>query len=261
MANGTSEPYHHIDLSPEYNRIIVALTGIRDDIRLLRRRIEDHEQGVVTNNVMNDLQRALLAVNMSTAAGNNAEAVRQAVQRTNNGEGGFNGGAGTPAQPAGEDLFGGATTREGERAAILEALGQDPAETKTLIRVGGLYYWEADATAGPDDGLRGSIPQTTPYAQGAYLGYHKFAENVPSTGTPAGPPDDVPHPSIAKKRWPAPRAEGTTALPVSNPNADLINPITGEVVGKDAALIAAESQSGSTSPTPANPDQTSGGPS
>ena len=54
---------------------------------------------------------------------------------------------------------------------ILEKLGQDIADTKTLIRVNGQYYFEAEATAGPDDGLRGSIPQVTKFSQGAQLGY------------------------------------------------------------------------------------------
>jgi hypothetical protein len=30
-------PYQHLDMTPEYNRIITALTGIRDDVRLLQK--------------------------------------------------------------------------------------------------------------------------------------------------------------------------------------------------------------------------------
>jgi len=219
-GNGTSSPYEHIDMTPEYNRIITALTGIRDDIRLLRRRAEDCEIGVVTNSVMNDLQRAMMTTSMSASGGNMAESVRQAIDSGNT----ANGGIGAPTAPAGEDGL--------TRAEILAALGQDAESTRTVIRVNGMYYFEAEATAGPDDGLRGSIPQVTPYTQGEYLGYHNWASNQPVTGSPAGPPDDIPHPSVTKKRWPATRPAGQTAVPTANPNADLIDPVTGDVIPK-----------------------------
>ena len=35
----------------------------------------------------------------------------------------------------------------------------------------GQYYFEAEATDGPDDGLRGTIPQIQKFVQGAQLGY------------------------------------------------------------------------------------------
>ena len=75
-------PYKHLDMTPEYNRIITALTNIRDDIRILRNRSEDGDGGIVTNEVMNGMQKELLAVSMSGAGGGNAEAVRQAVSYT-----------------------------------------------------------------------------------------------------------------------------------------------------------------------------------
>ena len=62
-------------MTPEYNRIITALTGIRDDVRLLQTLQSDPESGIATNNVLNDFQRALLAVQMSSAVGNTAAAV------------------------------------------------------------------------------------------------------------------------------------------------------------------------------------------
>lgn len=213
--------FNHVDYTAELNRIIVALTGIRDDVRLLRRRTEDSEQGVVTSQVLNDLQRAMLAVSMSSSGGNHAEAVRQNINSGTT----LNGGNGAPAADSGDDTGDSKT----ERITILGQLGQDVESTKTLIRVGGLYYWEAEPAAGVDDGLRGPIPEVVPYSLGTQLGYHDLSSN---TAKPGSPPDatslDV---TAAKKRWPAPRADGTTALQVANPNADLINPATGQVVG------------------------------
>lgn len=232
-----ADPYKHIDMTPEYNRIITALTGIRDDIRLLRRRAEDCETGVVTNSVMNDMQRALLAVSMSASGGNMAESVRQTIESGV----GVNGGIGAPTDPAGEDT---GFTRE----EIISALGLPEDTTRVIIRVNGMYYYEAEATAGPDDGLRGSIPQPTPYVQGEYLGYHDFVTNIPKTGTPSGPPDSIPHPSITKKRWPASRPEGQTAMPSGNPNADLVNPVTGEVIPKSLEDQIADIENGTTPP-------------
>ena len=59
--------FNHVDYTDELNRIITALTGIRDDVRLLQTLQSDPESGIVTSNVLNDFQRALLAVSMSTA--------------------------------------------------------------------------------------------------------------------------------------------------------------------------------------------------
>ena len=44
-----ADPYQHLDMTPEYNRIITALTGIRDDIRLLQTLQSDPESGITTN--------------------------------------------------------------------------------------------------------------------------------------------------------------------------------------------------------------------
>ena len=52
--------FEHTDYTAELNRIIIAMTGIRDDIRLLRKTLEDPEQGISTSHVMNDLQKALM---------------------------------------------------------------------------------------------------------------------------------------------------------------------------------------------------------
>ena len=54
-----SVDFTHTDYTDELNRIITALTGIRNDIRLLRKVMEDPEQGAVTSNVLNDLQKAI----------------------------------------------------------------------------------------------------------------------------------------------------------------------------------------------------------
>ena len=71
--------FNHLDYTPELNKIITALTGIRDDVRLLQKLQSDPESGIATNNVLNDFQRALLAVSMSSAVGNTAAAVAGAI--------------------------------------------------------------------------------------------------------------------------------------------------------------------------------------
>ena len=236
MAN-----FNHVDYTAELNRIIVALTGIRDDVRLLRRRIEDPNVGVTINSVMNDFQKAVLALSMSDQGAGNAEQIRQTIASGT----GVNGGGGSATAASGDDAN---PNPVADRKAILAALGQDVDSTKVLIRVAGLYYWEADPVAGPDDGLRGSIPQVVQYALGAQIGYHALAGNVPTPGSP--PSADAINPTATKKRWPAPRPEGQTALPNSNPNADLINPVTGAIIPKSIEEQQAAAASSST-PSPA----------
>ena len=75
----TAVDFTHTDYTDELNRIIVALTGIRNDIRLLRKTLEDPEQGVATSHVMNDIQKALMAVALSNAGAGNAEVVRKKI--------------------------------------------------------------------------------------------------------------------------------------------------------------------------------------
>lgn len=81
-----SVDFTHTDYSDELNRIIVALTGIRDDVRLLRKVLEDPNQGAVTNHVMNDIQKALLAVGISNNGAANAEAIRKQIKEVGVGE-------------------------------------------------------------------------------------------------------------------------------------------------------------------------------
>jgi hypothetical protein len=235
-------PYQHLDMTPEYNRIITALTGIRDDVRLLQKLQSDPESGIATSNVLNDFQRALLAVSMSSAVGNTAAAVAAAVD------------AGT--LPNGSSVA--AATGESnadlnaERTTILAALGatEDPADLKVLIRVSGQYYWEAKGTAGPDDGLRGSNIIVTPFVLGEQLGFDNEATGVITAGAPPGPPDGIPDASAPKKRWPFARPEGQTASQNANPNADLIDPATGQIVARSPEAQAANDRAG-TSPPPA----------
>ena len=231
--------FNHVDYTAELNRIIVALTGIRDDVRLLRRRIEDPNVGVTTNSVMNDFQKAVLALSMSDQGAGNAETVRQTIASGTS----VNGGGGGATTVTGDD---GNVDPVADRKAILAALGQDVDSTKVLLRVSGLYYWEADATAGPDDGLRGSIPQVVQYALGAQIGYHDLSSNTPKPGSP--PSADSINPTATRKRWPAPRPEGQTAVPNSNPNADLINPVTGAIIPLTEEQQRAAAASGSTPP-------------
>ena len=232
-------PYQHLDMTPEYNRIITALTGIRDDIRLLRTLQEDPESGIATSNVLNDFQRAVLAVSMSSAVGNTAAAVAGAIDSGASTNGG---GTAAPSGDSNADLT-------AERTSILTALGQDPATQKILIRVSGQYYWEAEGVAGPDDGLRGSTTIVTPFALGEQLGYKDEATKVDTTGVPPegddGPWADA---SAPRKRQPFARPEGAAASQLANPNADLIDPATGQVVARSAEEQAAANASGDTSP-------------
>ena len=233
-------PYQHLDMTPEYNRIITALTGIRDDVRLLQKLQSDPESGIATSNVLNDFQRALLAVSMSSAVGNTAAAVAAAVD------------AGT--LPNGSSVA--AATGESnadlnaERTTILAALGvtEDPEDLKVLIRVSGQYYWEAAGTAGPDDGLRGSNTIVVPFALGELLGFDNEATGAITAGAPPGPPDGIPNASAPKKRWPFARPEGQTASQLANPNADLVDPATGQVVAQDIKTQKTNAASGDTAP-------------
>ena len=231
-------PYQHLDMTPEYNRIITALTGIRDDIRLLQTLQSDPESGITTSNVLNDFQRAVLAVSMSSAVGNTAAAVAGAIDSGASTNGG---GVAAPTGDSAGDL-------EAERASILEALGQDPATLKVLMREEGFYYWEAEGTAGPDDGLRGSTTVVTPFAKGEQLGFDNEVNGQITAGSPSGPPDQIPNPSKPRKRWPFARPEGSTASQNANPNADLVDPATGQVVARSPEAQAALDRAGSTTP-------------
>ena len=231
------DPYQHIDMTPEYNRIITALTGIRDDIRLLQRLQSDPESGIVTNNVLNDFQRALVATSLGGAATTIASAINAGTVSANGG------GVAAPSGDSNADL-------DTERASILSALGvtEDPDDLKVLMREAGFYYWEAKGTAGPDDGTRGSTIVVTPFAQGELLGFDNEVNGQITAGSPSGPPDQIPNPSKPRKRWPFARAEGSTASQNANPNADLVDPATGEVVARTPAEQARIDRAGTTPP-------------
>jgi hypothetical protein len=238
------DPYQHIDMTPEYNRIISALTGIRDDIRLIRRRVEDAEMGVVTSQVLNDFERAMLAVSMSAAGANDAERIRQGIESGT----GLTGGSGNIAAPSGDDT----ETRED----ILLALGitqdfenDDP---RSIFRIDGLYYQEAKVTNAPDDGLRGSLPVSSPFiADGGPIGYHALATNTATPGAPPTPPPDVVDYGASRKRWPAPRPENRTAVPNADPNADIVNPVTGNVVPRTIEDVLNDIAADGNAPPPA----------
>ena len=233
--------FNHIDYTAELNRIIIALTGIRDDVRLLQTLQSDPESGIVTSNVLNDFQRALLAVSMSSAQGNTAAAVAGAID-----SGASTNGGGTAAATGDS-----AGDLDAERATILTALGveEDPADLKVLIRVSGQYYWEAKGTAGPDDGLRGSSTIVAPFALGEQLGFDNEATGAIVAGAPQEPPQpNVPDPSKPRKRWPFARPEGSTASQNANPNADLIDPATGQVVARSTEAQQAADRAGTTPP-------------
>ena len=231
------DPYQHIDMTPEYNRIITALTGIRDDIRLLQRLQSDPESGIVTSNVLNDFQRSVVAVSLGGAANTIAAAIDAGTVAPNGG------GIAAASGDSNADL-------DTERASILSALGvtEDPDDLKVLMREAGFYYWEAKGTAGPDDGLRGSTVIVTPFAQGELLGFDNEVNGQITAGSPSGPPDQIPNPSKPRKRWPFARTEGSTASQNANPNADLIDPATGQVVSRSPKEQAIIDRSGNTAP-------------
>jgi len=234
--------FNHTDYTDELNRIIAALTGIRDDIRLIRRRSEDSEIGMVTSQVLNDFQSALLAISMSGQGAGDAERVRRAINEGT----GLAGGSGVPSTVTGDD--------QERRSDILSALGiqadADNEDPRSIYRIDGLYYREAKPTNAPDDGLRGSLPVPQPFvADGGSIGYHSIAGNRARAGAPSGA-DDIDF-GASKKRWPAPRPEDVTAVPVATPNADLVNPVTGDVVPRTIKEITDDISSGGDSPPPA----------
>ena len=231
--------FNHTDYTEELNRIISALTGIRDDIRLVRRRAEDCNIGLVTSGVLNDFQRAMVAVSMSGAGAGDAERVRQSI---NSGTG-LTGGAGNASAPAGDDTQ--------QRDDILSALGlpadADNDDARAIYRIDGLYYKEAAVTPGPDDGLRGSLPVSSPFtADGGNIGYHSLSSLTAVAGSPSSP-DDIDY-GASKKRWPAPRPVGKTSVPNADPNADIVNPVTGDVVAKSLDEIINDISSGGDTP-------------
>jgi hypothetical protein len=230
-------PYQHLDMTPEYNRIITALTGIRDDVRLLRTLQEDPESGIVVSHILNDFQRAMLAVSLSTAVGNTASAVSSAVD-----SGTLPNGA-TVAAATGDSN----ADLSAERASILTTLGQDPKALKVLLRIEGQYYWEADPVVGPDDGLRGPVTQVVPFALGQQLGFDNEVDGVLTPGVPAGAPTQIANPSKPRKRWPFARPAGATASQLANPTADLVDPATGQVVAKSTSAQSAANASGDVS--------------
>ena len=253
-------PYKHLDMTPEYNRIITALTNIRDDIRILRNRSEDGDGGIVTNEVMNGMQKALLAVSMSGAGGGNAEAVRQEIETPT----ALNGNVGAPAEIAGEDAI--YTGAEWSRAGQFARFGieEDIEEERFLIRVDGAFYYEADGGASEDDGENGPIKQVQPYTKGEYIGYKSMDPVIGySTGEPSGEKNDAGFEDIAditlpNRRWGPKRPEWKTALAIPNPLADLVNPVSGAVQPKSKEQQNLEAVNSAVSPESANPLQALG---
>lgn len=216
--------YYHVDYTDELNRIIVALTDIRDDIKTIRRRGEDCSLGLVTNGVLNDLDRALLAVSLGAGGGLTGTSAELSTPTVTP----FDGGEFTvPSTEASNNT----------RSVVLNQLGLDDDE-KTLIRVNGLYYYEqAYSGSGPDDGSR-----TNFVIGSAVLGYHAKATNTAVPGSP--PSADSIDVTATRKRWPASRKPGFSSIPTPGNNFDLINPSTRAIVGKSAEEI----QTGVTNP-------------
>lgn len=253
-------PYKHLDLTPEYNRIITALTNIRDDIRILRNRSEDGDGGIVTNEVMNGMQKALLAVSMSGSGGGNAEAVRQEIETPT----ALNGNVGAPAELAGEDVI--YTGAEWSRAGQFARFGieEDIEEERFLIRVDGAFYYEAVGGVSEDDGENGPIKQVQPYTKGEYIGYKSMDPSIGySTGEPSGEKnaagfEDIADITLPNRRWGTKRPEWKTALDIPNPLADLVNPISGAVTPKSKEQQDLEAINSAVAPESANPLQALG---
>ena len=255
------DPYKHLDLTPEYNRIITATTNIRDEIRLIRKRSENPDTGLVASWVMNDLEKASLAVSLSGASGNKAEAVRKIIETPVP----LNGGIGNPSEMSGEDGILGSP--EKQRDYYLTALGiePNPEETRALLRIDGKFYWEAEGGVSEDEGEVGPIKQNTPYALGEYLGYRSMDAQIGySTAQPTnvkkgpGRVVDIADKTLPNRRWPAPRPEYQSALDIPNLLADLINPITGAIVAKSLSQQKQEAVNAAASPSSANPLQSLG---
>lgn len=241
--------FNHVDYTDELNRIIVALSDIRDYIKLIRRLGENNDMGVVVTSVMNDFERAVLAATMGNLGAADGEAIRQRASGGNIGVGGISG----ANESVGDDVVG----DEGERSDILTALGQDPDDEQVLLRIDGLYYWE-QAPTDVDDGAKDPYQQANQFAKGEQIGYHDLGTNKPKPGAP--PSADVINVQAPRRRWPKPRAEGETALPNSTGVNDIVNAATGEIVGKDVDTILTEiTSSGGRNAPPAY--EIGGGPS
>ena len=253
-------PYKHLDMTAEYNRIITALTNIRDDIRIIRNRSEDQDGGIVINEVMNGMEKALLAVSMSGAAGGNAEAVRQEIETPQL----LNGGVGNTAEIAGEDAIysGSEWSRAGQFARF--GIEEDIEEERFLIRVDGAFYYEADGGASEDDGENGPIKQVQPYTKGEYIGYKSMDPAIGySTGEPSGEKnaagfEDIADITLPNRRWGPKRPEWKTALAIPNLLADLVNPVSGAVQPKSKEQQNLEAVNSAVSPESANPLQALG---
>ena len=253
-------PYKHLDMTAEYNRIITALTNIRDDIRIVRNRSEDQDGGIVVNEVMNGMQKALLAVSMSSAGGGNAEAVRQQIETPES----LNGGAGNTALISGEDAIysGSEWSRAGQFARF--GIEEDIEEERFLIRVDGAFYYEAEGGVSEDDGENGPIKQVEPYTKGEYIGYKSMDPAIGySTGEPSGEKnaagfEDIADITLPNRRWGTKRPEWKTALAIPNPLADLVNPVSGAVQPKSKEQQNLEAINSAVSPESANPLQALG---
>ena len=86
------------------------------------------------------------------------------------------------------------------------------------------------------------------FAKGEQLGFDNEVNGQITAGSPSGPPDQIPNPSKPRKRWPFARTEGSTASQNANPNADLIDPATGQVVARSPEEQAIINRSGATPP-------------
>jgi hypothetical protein len=220
--------YIHVSWVEELEQIRDNFKIIRDQLRIARRRGENADEGIVVNQVYNELQQALSVLSSSGLGAADIVDIQQELRSPTTG----GGGAGI-AEPSGSG------EHRRTRQEVLTGLGRQE-DGRVIIRVDGLYYLERRYTPPPDDGFRGPI--TYEYViDSPILGYEDRATNSIIQGPP---PDPEAVNQVGNDRFLYDRVDYETSNPHPNPQSDLVNPITGDMRGQTQSRINGRVASG-----------------
>lgn len=208
--------YIHVSWVEELEQIRDNFKIIRDQVRTARRRGENADEGIVINQVFNELQSALNVLSSSGLGAADIVDVQQELRQPTQ-----RGGGSGIAAPAGDG------EHRRTRQEVLTGLGRQE-DGRVIIRVDGRYYLERKYSPAPDDGFRG--PVTYEYViDSPILGYEDRATNSIIQGPP--PSDEVVN-QVGNDRFLYDRVDYETSNPHPNPQADLVNPVTGAILGQ-----------------------------